>query len=174
MCIDIIVLRFTHLHFVLQHLSHWSDPFAITVGSNGIDIFRQQIGIFLFFKITLVIHQVVHRIQILGLQIFPGVLPCQLAILNVDHRFPYLIGFIQSIKNRNAQSQPQSIRTKPMIGRTGMEPMITFICVGSISPVPCQTKRRDIAISNHPFLPFSQFQLRLRELQFVEVLRQTG
>ena len=52
--------------------------------------------------------------------------------------------------------------------------MITFIRICSISPATCQTKGRDISISNDLLLPFRQLHLRLWELKFIDIFRQAG
>ena len=77
MCADIVVLSFAHLHFILQHFRHRSNAFPVTVGSDCVHIFGKQVVILLFLKVTLIVHQVVHSIQILSLQILPGIFPCQ-------------------------------------------------------------------------------------------------
>jgi hypothetical protein len=100
---DVIILCFAHLHFVLQNLGHRSDSFAVTVHGNGVYVFGKQVIVFLFFEVTLIIHQVVGSIQILGLQIFAGIFLCQSQVFNVYCSFPGFVAFIQSVKDRDAQ-----------------------------------------------------------------------
>ena len=80
MCTDIVVLRFAHLHFVLQDFGHGSDTLSVPIHCDRIYIFGKQVVIFLLFEVTLIVHQVVGCVQILGLQIFAGIFLCQLYI----------------------------------------------------------------------------------------------
>ena len=174
MCTNVVVLCLAHPHFILQNFSHWSDSFPIAVGSNRIHFFGKQIIVFLFFKVPLVIHQVIYSIQILCLQILPCIQPWKFHGFDIDHCFPDFILLIQTIKNRNTQSQSHPIRTEPMIGRTGMKPMISLISISGKPPVSRQIERRNIAITYQSFLPLCQLHLWLKQLKLIEVFRQPG
>jgi hypothetical protein len=102
MCTDIVVLRFAHLHFVLQDFGHGSDTLSVPIHCDRIYIFGKQVVIFLLFEVTLVVHQVVGGVQILGLQIFAGIFLCQLYIFDVYCSFSVFVALIQSVEYRNA------------------------------------------------------------------------
>ena len=53
MCTDIVVLRFAHLHFVLQDFGHGSDTLSVPIHCDRIYIFGKQVVIFLLFEVTL-------------------------------------------------------------------------------------------------------------------------
>lgn len=102
---DVVVLGFAHPHFVLQHFGHRGDAFAVSVHSDGIHIFGEQIIIFLLFEIPLVVHQVVGGIQVLGLQILAGVLLCQFDVFDINDGLAGFIAFVQTIENGNTQRE---------------------------------------------------------------------
>ena len=87
---NIVVLSFTHPHFVLQDFCHRSDTFAVTVGGDFVHIFGQQVVVFLFRKVPLTVHQFVRGVQVLGLQVLPGVFVGESYIFGINPGFPQL------------------------------------------------------------------------------------
>ena len=100
---DVAVLCFAHLHFVLQHLGHGSDAFAIALHGDCIYIFGKQVVVFLLFEVALVVHQVVGGVQVLGLQAFAGIFLRQLYVLDIYGGLPGFVTLVQPVKYRNAQ-----------------------------------------------------------------------
>ena len=140
MCTDVVILRFTHPHFVLQQFGHRGDALTVTLHGDGIYIFGQQIIVLLFLEITLVVHQVVRGIQVLGLQAFPCILLCQADVFDVDKSLSRFVSLVQTIEDGETQGQPQTIGTIPPPGGPGMEPMLSLVSVGGKHPTPRQAE----------------------------------
>ena len=115
--------------------------------------------VFLFFKITLVVHQFVCSIQILRLHILERILIIQFCIFLVNLSFPDTCPFVKTVEYRYTKCNPQSGRRIPVIGRSGMEPVAGLIRICGIHPASGQCQRRKVALTNQILLLPSQFLL---------------
>ena len=128
------------------------DSFPITVHGNGIYIFSKQIIVLLLLKVTLAVHQVIGSIQILCLKIFSGILLSEFDVLYVNGCLTHLVAFVQSVENGNAQGESHSIGAIPMVGRAGMEPMVSFVRIGREHPASRQAQGGDVTVADYCFL----------------------
>ena len=73
-------------------------------------------------------------------------------VLYVNGCLTHLVAFVQSVENGNAQGESHSIGAIPMVGRAGMEPMVSFVRIGREHPATRQAQGGDVTVADYCFL----------------------
>lgn len=82
---------------------------------------------------------------------FSGILLGELDVLYVNGCLAHLVAFVQSVENGNTQGESHSIGAIPMVGRAGMEPMVSFVRIGREHPASRQAQGGDVTVADYCF-----------------------